>query len=134
MWKDKRSRVHKIKSLLTVGPEDTVGSVEGGDRGRLSTITHPDRKNNTRDEHEEETYGEFEGRAWADISGEEINPKDAIKARKTELEYIRQKGVWRKITRKYAKRLGIKVTGTRWIDVDKGDLTNPNLRSRQVGK
>ena len=34
---------------------------------------------------------------------------DAKKARLKELEYIRQKGVWRKIPRSEAKRFGLKV-------------------------
>ena len=36
--------------------------------------------------------------------------------------------------RSEAARRGIPVIGTRWIDVNKGDQTKPNLRSRLVAQ
>eukprot|EP00973_Karenia_brevis_P069778 9700770-Karenia_brevis.AAC.1 len=43
-------------------------------------------------------------------------------------------GVWIKITRKEAMARNIKIVGTRWIDVNKGDKGSPMLRSRLVGQ
>ena len=37
------------------------------------------------------------------------------------MEYIRQKEVYKKITRKEAQRRGLKIIKTRWIDINKGD-------------
>ena len=72
--------------------------------------------------------------AWDDITGVELNAKEVRKARMQELEYVREKKVWMKITRKEALRRGIKIVGTRWIDVNKGDIHNEQYRSRLVAK
>ena len=42
--------------------------------------------------------------------------------------------VWKKIRRSEARKMGIKVVKTRWIDINKGDRFNPNYRSRFVAK
>ena len=63
-----------------------------------------------------------------------MDPKQVLKARLKELEYIREKGVWKKIKRKEANLRRIKIIGTRWIDINKGDWDDPNYRSRFVGK
>ena len=73
-------------------------------------------------------------KAFDDVSGEELNPKEVMKARLNELEYIRTKGVWRKMSRRKANELGIKIIKTRWIDINKGDLQNMLIRSRFVAK
>ena len=51
-----------------------------------------------------------------------------------EIAYVRKKGVWRKIPRSEARKRGIKIVSTRWIDINKGDKWNPNYRSRFVAK
>ena len=117
--KEKGQLVHQVKCLMTVSAKDSVGKIEGGDRGHLETDNFEDASGMT---------------AWDDVSGEELSPKEVMKARLKELEYIRQKGVWKKITRKHAKQIGIKVVATRWIDVNKGDLMEMNHRSRLVAK
>ena len=120
--KERIGLIHDVKSLVTVGPKDKIGRVEGGAK--------EERKIDAR--HEEE---DCEGMmAWDDLSGEALDPKEVLKARLKELEYIRQKGVWRKISRREAKALGIKIFQTRWIDINKGDLQNMIHRSRLVGK
>ena len=63
-----------------------------------------------------------------------MDGRKVIKARVKELEYIREKGVWKEIRRQEAKARGIKVIGTRWIDINKGDDERPNYRSRFVAK
>jgi hypothetical protein len=72
--------------------------------------------------------------AWDDLTGEPLKPKEVTKARLMELEYARAKQVWTKIPRWQAEQEGIKVIKTRWIDINKGDNDNPNLRSRFVAK
>ena len=72
--------------------------------------------------------------AWDDVSGEELDPAEVRKARALEMEYIEKRGVWRKVPRALATRNGWKVIPTRWIDINKGDLAQPNYRSRLVAK
>ena len=60
---------------------------------------------------------------------------DKVKeARDKEIQYIKEKEVWVKIPRAQARAMGIKVIGTKWIDINKGDDENPNYRSRFVAK
>ena len=43
-------------------------------------------------------------------------------------------GVYSKVPMAEAKRLGAKVITTKWIDTNKGSETEPNYRSRLVGR
>ena len=72
--------------------------------------------------------------AWDDVSGEELDPEEVRKARALEMQYVEQRGVWRKVPRTLATRNGWKIIPTRWIDVNKGDRLQPNYRSRLVAK
>ena len=72
--------------------------------------------------------------AWDDLTGEELPAKEVRKARLKEVEYIEDKKVWRRMTRKEAQKRGIKIVAVRWIDINKGDATNPLYRSRLVAK
>ena len=72
--------------------------------------------------------------AWDDLTGLELNAQKVKQARLKELEYIRDRPVWKKITRKEAMRNGWKVVKARWIDINKGDDEQPLIRSRYVGK
>ena len=82
---------------------------------------------------EEEDLGFPMSRAWDDVSGKELDAAKVMRARQEEIEYVNFKKVWHKIPRKQALTEGIKIIGSRWIDVDKGDLERPNYRSRLVG-
>ena len=57
-----------------------------------------------------------------------------IEARSKEVQYVREKKVWPKITRREAQAQGWKIIKARWIDMNKGDDANPVYRSRLVGK
>ena len=83
---------------------------------------------------EEDDTQEMLQEAWDDTSGKELDVKRVREARKLEMEYVKDKKVWRKITRKSAIALGYKIVGTRWLDINKGDETSPEYRSRLVGK
>ena len=72
--------------------------------------------------------------AWDDLTGEILNPKDVTNARLLELDYARAKNVWTKMPRQQAHNEGLKVIKTRWIDINKGDDANKNIRSRFVAK
>ena len=72
--------------------------------------------------------------AWDDISGAPLDPQKVVEARKLEIEYATKKPVWHKISRQKAKAMGWKIIKSRWIDINKGDDSNPLYRSRLVGK
>ena len=63
-----------------------------------------------------------------------MDPKEVMKARRKEVEYIRDKKVYEKIPRHLAVQNGWKIIKTRWIDINKGDQKDPLYRSRFVGK
>ena len=72
--------------------------------------------------------------AHDDVTGKELDPEEVVKARAVELGYIAQKGVWVKMLRSEAKRRSIRIVGTRWLDINKGDEEVENYRSRLVAK
>jgi len=116
---EKKNLTKSLMCLMTVGPRDKID--DGQARERKEKELHV------------EDGAEYM-RAFDDVSGEELSSREVMRARLKELEYIRKKGVWKKITRRRAKELGIKIIKTRWIDVNKGDERNPLHRSRFVGK
>ena len=72
--------------------------------------------------------------AWDDLTGMQLDRGKVKEARQKEIEYVRKKEVWIKISRKLAIANGWKIIKTRWIDINKGDDDNPIYRSRAVGK
>ena len=77
----------------------------------------------------------FKGeQAWDDVTGEELDRREVMKARSKEMGYIHEKGVWERMPRRKAAALGYKVVKTRWIDINKGNYEDPNYRSRFVAK
>ena len=72
--------------------------------------------------------------AWDDVSGRELEPEKARKARKEEIEYIRKTNLYTKVDRKKATSLGKKVVAVRWIDINKGDDISRDYRSRLVAQ
>ena len=82
----------------------------------------------SRDAHE----GQYS--AWDDLTGASLDPLEVGRARRLEIEYARRKQVWTKITRAEARRRMLKIIKVMWIDVNKGDAQNSNIRSRLVAK
>ena len=73
--------------------------------------------------------------AFDDVSGAELDPKMVQKARRDEIEYVRSMNLYTKVKiSECLKYTGKKPIAVRWIDVNKGDAKNPNVRSRVVGK
>ena len=114
----------KLKCLMSVTAKDKV-HVEG------PTLEQKRRSQSV--EHEEDDDTEIR-QAWDDVSGKELDGRMVAKARMQELGYVKDKKVWVKITRKEAIRRGMKIIKTRWIDINKGDVEDPNYRSRFVAK
>ena len=83
------------------------------------------------DNDEEEALGKQW--AWDDITGAVLDPKVVADERKKEIWYIHKHGVYRKVRRSSVPPDG-KIIQVRWIDINKGDETNPNIRSRLVAK
>ena len=70
-----------------------------------------------------------------DITGQELDPKLMIKARKDEIAYFREMGVYDKVDVSESwKETGKAPIAVRWVDINKGDSANPNYRSRLVAK
>jgi len=65
-----------------------------------------------------------------DVTGVKLDKKEAVKARKTEMEYFKSRGVYDKMP----KEPGMKVISTRWLDVNKGDEVKRDYRARLVGR
>ena len=57
-----------------------------------------------------------------------------VKARKLEMELFKKMGVYKKVPRDVAKKMGCKVITTKWVHTNKGDTSRPNYRSRLVGR
>ena len=69
------------------------------------------------------------------VSGQPLNRGLVELARRKELDYFRDKGVWVKRPRAEAMaRTGKRPISIKWIDVNKGDDDNPNYRSRLVAR
>ena len=83
---------------------------------------------------EEDTSEELE-RAWDDVSGAELDASAVRKARAEEVEYVRKLELYTKVPLEecYAKS-GRGPIIVRWIDINKGDHSNPNCRSRLVAR
>ena len=70
-----------------------------------------------------------------DMTGQVLSPELVHAARRKELDYFASKGVWTKRTVAEA----VKVSGkgpitVKWVDTNKGDDLNPNVRSRLVAR
>ena len=81
---------------------------------------------------EEDPFAElYEGLDFIDdISGAPLVKELAIAARRLEIEFFRNMGVYTKIKRES----WMKVITTKWIDQNKGDSECPNYRARLVGR
>ena len=71
---------------------------------------------------------------YDDITGYAMDQEKAIAARKLEMDFFRKMNVYTKVPRREAQDGGHKIITTRWLDVNKGDATNPDYRARLVGR
>jgi hypothetical protein len=72
---------------------------------------------------------------WDDISGQELDAALTKAARAEEVSEIHRMGVYDKVSiEECLRETGRLPIGTRWVDTNKGDLTNPKIRSRLVAQ
>ena len=89
----------------------------------------------------EKAAGDMNGVNWAeeqifdDISGKQLNNSEVLRARMEEMEEIRKHGVYKKVPiEKCREKTGKEPISVRWVDVNKGDDVNTEIRSRLVAK
>ena len=65
--------------------------------------------------------------AFDDVSGQELDPALMMAARRDEIAYFRDMGVYEKVSANECWReTGKAPIGVRWVDINKGDTANPN--------
>ena len=69
-----------------------------------------------------------------DVSGALLHPKLVHAGRSVEMKFFDGTKVYDRVPREEQAKTGGKIIGTKWIDVNKGDIDNPNIRCRLVGK
>ena len=73
--------------------------------------------------------------AWGDVSGAELDPTVAKKARAEEIDYVHKMSLYMKVlVEEYYKKTGRAPIIVRWIDVNKRDQKNPYCRSRLAAR
>ena len=82
----------------------------------------------THEEHEARKY-------WDDLSSKALNPRLVTKARAEEMREFAKRNVYEKVPIEDCwANTGRDPIGTRWVDVNKGDVINPEYRSRLVAQ
>ena len=69
-----------------------------------------------------------------DVSGALLEPALVHEGRATEMNFFEGMKVYDRVPRSEQLKTGGKIIGTKWIDVNKGDIDHPDIRSRLVGK
>ena len=70
-----------------------------------------------------------------DLTGLPLPPELCRAARQKELDYFRSKGVWEiKNVNEARAKMGRRPISVRWVETNKGDDENPNMRSRLVAR
>ena len=83
---------------------------------------------------EEDNQEEMEA-AWDDVSGAALNPKAVKRARKEEIDYVHKMLLYDKLpVEECISMTGRSPISTRWIDINKGDASNPDYRLRLVAR
>ena len=72
--------------------------------------------------------------AWDDITNASLIQDLERKARAMETEYFERLRVYERTPRSHQVATGWKFIGVRWADVNKGDIAEPDCRSRLVGQ
>ena len=84
-----------MRCLFKVCAHDTIQENELGNiESRERRIKHED---------------EGDTLVWDDVMGEQLNSKEVYRTRLKEMQYVRRKGIWKKITRAEAKERNIKM-------------------------
>ena len=77
----------------------------------------------------------YSGKYKDAMTGQVLKDDLVSKARKVEIGFFESKGVWTKVQRKKAfEKTGRPPISARWLDVNKADDEEPNIRSRYVAR
>ena len=72
---------------------------------------------------------------WDDVNGGYLDPAGVEEARALEMDYIHKQEVWKRVPLSQClEEIGKQPIPLKWVDTQKGDAQNPNLRSRLVVK
>ena len=117
----------KLDSLgLRARPLMTMDNMRGAAKGASA------------DDCPSETLHEADGKglvAWVDVSGQKLDAKLMVAARRDEIKYFREMGVYEKVDIAESwKETGKAPIAVRWVDINKGDSKSPLYRSRLVAK
>ena len=113
----------QIMSLLEKGREEVISTI----------VQEADEQPNSRPVCEEPSGMEQDCYLEAffdDVSGKQLEHSRVLKARQDEVDFIKRMSVFEEVERPKNRP----VLKGRWVDVNKGDDTHPNYRSRYVGK
>jgi len=81
------------------------------------------------------TQTERDGKVYDDMTGQELPYELVVEARRKELEYFKKKNVWvKKLVKECINKTGKPPISVRWVDTNKGDDVNPEIRSRLVAR
>ena len=147
------SMVKVVKRTMMPGREDVKkdgpGAVrDDAEKRRLDSMFHPPGGWNeawldkVHEDDENEAMAKIsqlmmrDGIMWAtdDVNGMELDPKAVKAARKIEMEFFKKMKVYTIVPESHQRINGGKIIDVRWIDINKGDKENPNMRSRLVGR
>ena len=77
--------------------------------------------------------GETQGCYWDDLTGEPLDPVLVQAGRKLEMEYCESYPVWIPVPIEECWEMtGKGPIGSKWVDINKGDKVNPDIRCRLV--
>ena len=69
-----------------------------------------------------------------DVTQAELSPDLVKAARQIEMDYFEKMQVYDRVPRDHQKHTHGKIVGVRWVDINKGDIEDPNYRSRLVAR
>ena len=96
-----------------------LGTVEQGMKDKSKPIPR-----------EEDDHDDTRVDAWDDMSGEQLNGKAVVGARKEEIKYYHQMDAFEVVPTQVAlDRAGNNPIGVRWLDVNERDESRPGLAS-----
>ena len=72
--------------------------------------------------------------AWDSVTGAALDIEKVMEARQVEIAYFHKMGAYTRVPRSQAVSEGAAIISLKWLDVNKGDVANPNMRSRLVGR
>ena len=71
---------------------------------------------------------------FGDHTGAQLPGELVRKGKMEEIRWVKEIGLYKKISRAEAKRMGIAIVPIRWVVKDKGDPNRPKVRCRLVGR